>query len=437
MEELNIIGAGLAGLEAAYQAANRGIKVNIYDMKPEKLSEGHQSEYLGEMICSNSLGSTSLTTASGLLKKEMEKLDSFFLKNAEKCRVSAGNSFSVDRIKLARVLTEEIKSFPNINFITMEVTDIPESENMVIIATGPLTSEPLAEKISVFTKRKNLHFYDATSPIIRIDSIDMSKIYWASRYDKGEPDFLNIPLNREQYRTLVNDLIESEKTELREFEKGMFFEACLPVEEIAKRGQESLAFGPLKPVGLKNPETGTIPYAVVQLRQDDVKKEFFQLIGFQTRLKWGEQKRVFRKLPGMENAEFDRYGRMHRNTYINAPAILNKFYQSKQNENVFFAGQISGVEGYLESVCSGLISGINAVKIIRKEPLTPPPSDTACGSLIKYITEANWMDFKPSKFTFGLLPDIKIKGKSKKEKKEVKAGIALESLEKWIKDGRI
>ncbi|MEN8153066.1 MAG: methylenetetrahydrofolate--tRNA-(uracil(54)-C(5))-methyltransferase (FADH(2)-oxidizing) TrmFO [Acidobacteriota bacterium] len=437
MEELDIIGGGLAGLEAASQAARRGIKVNLYDMKPGKLSEGHQSGFLGEMICSNSLGSTTLSTASGLLKNELEKLNSFFLKNGEKCRVSAGNSFSVDRLKLAEKLTEEIRSFPNINYISREINDIPETGNITIIATGPLTSDKLAGKISEFTGRKNLHFYDATSPIVDIESIDMSETYWASRYDKGEPDFLNIPLDRGQYQTLVNDLLESEKTALRDFEKGMFFEACLPVEEIARRGEESLSFGPMKPVGLKDPKTGKIPYAVIQLRQDDVKKKLFQIVGFQTRLTWGEQKKVFRKLPGLKNAVFERYGRMHRNTYINAPAILNTFYQSKKNENIFFAGQISGVEGYLESVCSGLISGINAVKLIRKEPLTPPPYDSACGSLIKYITESNWMDFKPSKFTFGLLPDIKIRGKSKREKKEIKAGFALRSLEKWIKEEKI
>jgi len=431
MKSVTVIGGGLSGVEAAYQIAKRGIGVRLYDIKPDNLTEGHKMKTLGEMICSNSLGSNELTSGAGLIKRELEILDSFFLKNAERAKVSAGNSFSVDREVLSSLLTEEIKKNKNIDFTSNEIKAIPKKESVTIIATGPLTTEKFSEAISGLTGRKNLFFYDATSPIIDIDSIDMSRVFWGSRYEKGEPDFINIPLNKEEYYTFIDDLNAAEKVELKDFEDNQYFEACLPIEEIASRGRESASFGPLKPVGFIDPNTGKRPYAIVQLRQDDVKKRFFQMVGFQTRLKWGEQKRVFRTLPGLANAKFERYGRMHRNSYVNAPVILNEFYQMKKYPNIFFAGQISGVEGYLESVNSGLIAGIFAYKYLMGENLSKLPEATASGSLLGYITGGNWKNFKPSKFTFGLLSDLDIRERNKKKRKELKAERALAKIEEW------
>jgi methylenetetrahydrofolate--tRNA-(uracil-5-)-methyltransferase len=436
-----VVGGGLAGVEAAYQVSKRGIDVELYEMRPGTETEAHTTGLLGELVCSNSLGSTQVTSASGLLKEELKLLDSFFLRVAEKFRVPAGSSFSVDRIKLAEGITEEIKAISNIKIIQQEVKKVPDSDCPIIITSGPLTGSDFAKSITDITMRKNLFFYDATSPIISAESIDFDKVYMASRYDKGEADFVNIPLDEQQYNEFVKDLVEAEKVELKDLEKGLFFEACQPIEEIARGGEKSLAFGPLKPVGLIDPRTGEMPYAVIQLRQDDLKKNFYQMVGFQTRLKWGEQKRIFRKLPGLEKAEFERYGRMHRNTYINGPLIINKFYQCKLKDNLYFAGQICGVEGYVESICAGLLAGIFAAKTVLNEPRYSLPEITACGALINYVSQANWEDFKPTKFTFGLLPDVAaIKGPrrgSKRKKKEIKASLALETLKAWIEKAGI
>ncbi len=436
-DKVIVIGGGVAGIEAAYQAAKRGIQVELYEMRPETRTEAHTSGFLGELVCSNSLGATQITTASGLLKEELKMLNSFLLCTAENFRVPAGSSFSVDRMKLAESLTQEIEKMSNIKIIRQEVKDIPQTECPVIIATGPLTSSEFAQSLTKLTMRKNLFFYDATSPIISADSIDFDKVYLASRYGKGEADFVNIPMTEEQYKEFVNDLIQAEKVEIKDFETGLFFEACLPIEEIARRGEKSLAFGPLKPIGLIDPRTGEMPHAVIQLRQDDLQKNFYQMVGFQTRLKWGEQKRIFRKLPGLEKAEFERYGRMHRNTYINGPLIINKFYQSKLKSNIFFAGQICGVEGYVESVNSGLIAGIFAAQKLCKQTHYALPETTASGALINYISQANWRDFKPTRFSFGLLPEVQAKRASKKIKKEMKANIALRDLRKWIEKAGI
>jgi methylenetetrahydrofolate--tRNA-(uracil-5-)-methyltransferase len=439
-KKIIIIGGGLAGVEAAYQVAKRGINADLYEMRPKTSTEAHSSGFLGELVCSNSLGATQLSTASGLLKEELKMLDSFFLRVAEKNRVPAGSSFSVDRIKLAENISREIANIPNINVINEEIVEIPDTGAPVIVASGPLTSPTLADNLTKITMRKNLFFYDATSPIINAGSIDFDKVFMASRYDKGEADFVNIPLDEDQYNDFVKDLTEAEKVDLKDLEKGLFFDACLPVEEIAQRGQMSLAFGPLKPVGLTDPKTGEMPYAVIQLRQDDVHKHFYQMVGFQTRLKWGEQKRIFRKLPGLEKAEFERFGRMHRNTYINSPLIINKFYQCKFKENLYFAGQICGVEGYVESLCSGLLAGFFASRQLDNQTLYNLPENTACGSLINYISQADWKNFRPTKFSFGLLPDIDVQRSRKmrkKMKKELKARAALESLEKWIKKAGI
>ena len=444
MDKVMIIGAGLAGVESAYQLAKRGIKVDLYEMRPGKKTEIHETGYPGEMVCSNSLGAMDISSGLGLLKKELEVLDSFYLKQAEKFKVPAGNSFSVDRHRLAKHLKEEILKIDNITYIEEEIKNIPEIDSPIIIASGPLTSDELADNLTKITKRRNLFFFDATSPIVDAETINMEEVYFASRYDKGEADFLNIPLNEEQYLTLVEDLKNGEKVGLHDFEDDKFFEACLPVEEIARRGEKSLSFGPLKPVGLINPKTGQRPHAVVQLRQDDIKKGFFQLVGFQTRLKYGEQKRIFQKLPGLNNARFERYGRMHKNTYINAPVIIDNFNKALEYDNIYFAGQISGVEGYVESISSGLLTGIFIAKKVLNESITPPPIETACGSLLNYISSADWKNFTPTKFTYGLLPDIelieKFKGKKKeikKIKKTLKAVRAIEELKKWIKTEKI
>ncbi|MCK4761599.1 MAG: methylenetetrahydrofolate--tRNA-(uracil(54)-C(5))-methyltransferase (FADH(2)-oxidizing) TrmFO [Candidatus Aminicenantes bacterium] len=431
-DKVIVIGGGPAGVEAAYQAVKRGVAVDLYEMRPGVQTEAHKTGFLGELVCSNSLGATQLSTPSGLLKEELKMLDSFFIKVAEEYRVPAGSSFSVDRIKLAENISAKIEKMDGITIIKKEVADIPDSEFPVIIATGPLTGGSLAAGLTKITMRKNLFFFDATCPIINAETIDFDKVYLASRYDKGGADFVNIPLNEEQYMEFVRDLIEAEKVDIKEFEKGIFFEACLPIEEIAARGEKSLSFGPLKPVGLIDPNTNLMPHAVIQLRQDDLQKDFYQMVGFQTRLKWGEQKRIFRKLPGLEKAEFERYGRMHRNTYINGPLIINKYYQCKQKDNLYFAGQICGVEGYVESVSSGLIAGTLAAQRVLNQPQYNLPESTACGALINYISNANWKDFRPTKFTFGLLPDIKTGRMSKKQKKEMKAKIALEEMAKWI-----
>jgi methylenetetrahydrofolate--tRNA-(uracil-5-)-methyltransferase len=431
---ITIIGGGLAGAEAAYQAAKRGVPVDLYEMRPQVMTEAHGGDSLAEMVCSNSLGSEEITSASGLLKRELKMLDSFFLRSAEKVRVPAGSSLSVDRRQLAANITAELAAMPGIRIIRQEIREIPLGDSPLIIASGPLTSPAFAQALSGLTMRKNLYFFDATCPLIRAESIDFSKLFAASRYAKGEADFLNIPLDQEQYESFVLDMVGAQPEPARDFEKEIFFDACLPVEEIARRGPQSLAFGPLKPVGLVDPRTQRRPHAVVQLRQDDLKKDFFQLVGFQTRLKHGDQKRIFRTLPGLENAEFERFGRMHRNTYVNAPLIINQFSQCKKNGRIFFAGQISGVEGYVESVASGLLCGLFAA---QDEPADPLPDTTAVGALLAYIAHASWQDFRPSKFSFGLLADSGVECRDKKRKKELKAERACEALQQWIKRAAI
>lgn len=436
-KKISIIGGGLAGVEAAYQIAKRDIAVDLYEMRPQKMTEAHSSDFLAEMVCSNSLGSGEITSASGLLKQELKMLDSFFIRQAEKYRVPAGNSLSVDRLHLAASITSELAAMAGITVIRQEIKEISTAGLPLIIASGPLTSPDFALALSGLTMRKNLFFFDATCPLIRAESIDLSKLFAASRYEKGDSDFLNIPLDETQYASFVYNLVQAEGVEIRDFEKNAFFDACLPVEEIARRGEQSLAFGPLKPVGLIDPRTQRRPYAVVQLRQDDLKKNFYQLVGFQTRLKHGDQKRIFRMLPGLENAEFERFGRMHRNTYINAPLIINNFSQYKKNSQIYFAGQISGVEGYVESVCSGLLCGFFASQAALGQPLFALPETTAMGSLLAYIANANWHDFRPSKFTFGLLGDGGVESRDKKKKKELKAERACEALKQWIKKSTI
>ena len=433
-KKITIIGGGLAGAEAAYQAAKNGVEVDLYEMRPQVMTEAHHSGLLAEMVCSNSLGSMETTSASGLLKRELQMLDSFFLRRAAAARVPAGGSLSVDRMRLAADVTAELEAMPGVRLIRGEVREIPAGDAPLLIASGPLTSPALAQALSGLTLRKHLYFFDATCPLLRAESIDFSELFAASRYEKGEADFWNIPLDKEQYEAFVAGLVAAETAEARDFEKKIFFEACLPVEEIARRGPQSLAFGPLKPVGLVDPRSGRRPYAVVQLRQDDLQKNFYQLVGFQTRLKHGEQQRLFRTLPGLANAEFERFGRVHRNTYINAPLIIDRFSRCKQNNRVYFAGQVSGVEGYVESAASGLLCGLFAVRDALGLERRELPETTACGSLLGYIAQASWQDFRPSKFTFGLLPDSGVECRDKKRKKELKAERACEAMGQWIKN---
>ncbi|MBN1196631.1 MAG: methylenetetrahydrofolate--tRNA-(uracil(54)-C(5))-methyltransferase (FADH(2)-oxidizing) TrmFO [Candidatus Aminicenantes bacterium] len=434
---VQVIGAGLAGSEAALQMADRGVRVKLYEMRPETGTGIHETPFAGEMVCSNSLGSTELHSASGLLKAELNLLGSRFLQSAAQFRVPAGSSFSVDRHQLAENMEKCLAAHPAIEMIREETRELPEADAPVIVATGPLTSPVFARRLTRFTQRRHLFFYDATSPIIRCDSIDSSRLFRGTRYDKGEADFLNIPLDEKAYHEFVSNLVQAETVALPDFEKGIFFEACLPVEEIARRGPMSLAFGPLKPVGLKDPHTGNMPFAAIQLRQDDIRESFYQMVGFQTRLKWGEQQRVFRTLPGLQNAEFERFGRMHRNTYINAPLILDATGRARKRDSLFFAGQISGVEGYVESICSGLLAGRQMARYVTGRPLLPLPRETACGSLLDYVSSADWKNFRPTKFSFGLLAplDSPREGRkpSKRERKEQQAQRALEILDQWIR----
>ena len=433
---VTIVGAGLAGAEAALQLAYRNIPVKLYEMRPKTPTEAHETAHAGEMVCSNSLGSVENHSASGLLKAELTLLGSRFLEFANRNRVPAGSSLSVDRIRLAADVDKALSEHPKIEFIREEVRQLPPEETPTIIASGPLTGSTLAEDLSRFTMRRHLFFFDATSPIIRADSINFKQVFRGSRYGKGTADFINIPLTETQYNEFVSELVKAESVSFRDFESKNLFEACLPVEEIARRGPLSLAFGPLKPVGLEDPDTGKLAFAVIQLRQDDIQENFYQIVGFQTRLKWGEQKRIFRTLPGLENAEFERFGRMHRNTYINAPLILSETGKAHNRPNLFFAGQISGVEGYVESICSGLLAGRYMMRLLSNQSLPPLPRETACGALFHYIAHAEWQNFKPTKFTFGLLPPMEfLRGQRKppkKQRKELKARKALESMEKWI-----
>jgi methylenetetrahydrofolate--tRNA-(uracil-5-)-methyltransferase len=432
---ITVVGGGLAGSEAAHQIAKLGIKVKLVEMRPVKISPAHNSDNLGELVCSNSLKSDSLDNASGILKAEMRQLGSLIIEAADNNRVPAGKALAVDRIKFAEYITDQIESNPLIDLVREEFEEIPENlDSPLVIASGPLTSESLSESIKKLSDSDHLYFYDSISPIIDSESIDHSIVYKASRYEKGdqeEGDYLNCPLNRDQYYELIDELLTSEKIETRDFEKGLYFESCLPVEVIAERGKDTLRFGPAKPVGLKDPRTGKIPYAVVQLRCENKEASMYNIVGFQTKLKYPEQRRVFRMIPGLEKAEFMRYGSMHRNTYINSPKLMRPSLQVRNNDMLFFAGQILGVEGYVESSAMGIIAGINAAKVMKGEPPIVPPRETALGSLIKYITDTQVKSFQPMNINFGLFPAVQ--GKMQKtEKKKLIAKNALQSISTFI-----
>ncbi len=432
---LTIIGAGLAGSEAAWQAAKRGIRVHLFEMRPKRMTPAHRTDKCAELVCSNSLGAKSPDRALGLLKEEMRRLDSLILRAAEANALPAGGALAVDREGFSAMITEALEAHPNVEIIREEVTEIPEGPT--IIATGPLTSDALARRIAELTGEEYLYFYDALAPIVRADTIDMSICFRASRYGRGEQeegDYINCPFTKEEYYRFVEALLKAPRIELRDFEREdqRFFEACLPIEVIAERGLDALAFGPMRPVGLIDPRTGKQPYAVVQLRQDNVAGTLYNLVGFQTNITWGAQKEILRMIPGLENAVFVRYGQMHRNTFINAPRLLRPTLQFRDRDDLFFAGQITGTEGYVGSAMGGLVAGINAVRVMRGEEPLVFPRTTMIGALLHYITHADPKHFQPMKANFGLLPPLERRVRNKRQRYRMYAERALRDLEAFL-----
>ena len=432
MEPIVVIGAGLAGCEAVWQISKRGGKVILYEMKPEVYSPAHHFPFFAEIVCSNSFKSESIENAPGILKEEMGQLGSLILKVAKETRVPAGDSLAVDRQAFSKGITEIFEGLENVQIVRKEVSTIPQ-DGITIVATGPLTSEVLSKEIQMMTGDHHLFFYDAISPIVTADSINFSRTFKASRYGKGGNDYVNCPMEREAYYRFVEALIQAEKLPIRDFERRYLFEGCLPVEELAARGKDTLAFGPLKPVGLIDPQTGKQPFAVVQMRQEDRFETLFNLVGFQTRLKQEEQKRIFRMIPGLEEAEFIRFGSVHRNTFIDSPRLLKESLQLKRRPHLFFAGQITGVEGYMESTAMGLLAGINAYRLgVGMEPVVPPPT-TAMGALIHYIIYSQTVPFQPMNINFGLFPPIQGKTKGR-ERRRLLANRALMEFSRWKRE---
>jgi len=431
-----IIGGGLAGCEAAWQLLRRGHSVCLYEMKPQKFSPAHKMESLAELVCSNSLKSNSPDSAPGLLKNEMRSLNSLIMCAADAAAVSAGSALAVDRVTFSQNVEKKLCAEKNFTLIRKECANISEGF-LTIIATGPLTSDALANQITELLGSSYLYFYDAIAPIVEANSIDRKKVYWASRYDKGTPDYLNCPLSEEEYKIFRRELLAGEKVALKPFEEIRHFEGCLPIEILAARGENTLAFGPMKPVGLPNPATGKTPYAVVQLRRENYAATLFNMVGFQTKLTWPEQKRIFRLIPGLESAHFARYGSIHRNTYIDSPSLLQKSLQLKTKPNVFFAGQITGVEGYLESAAMGLLAGLNAAFIKEGRKLEPPPEATALGALIHYITCKPSMSFQPMNINFGLLEKHQENKTNKKDKKRIYVETAHHALNLWMSSQKL
>lgn len=420
---------GLAGTEAAYQIAKRGIKVKLYEMKPEKFSPAHSSKELAEIVCSNSFKSNSITNACGLLKEELRNLGSLLIQIADETKVPAGQALAVDRETFSKRVTEEIEKNPNIEIIREEVENIEAEDGIVIIATGPLTSEKMAKQIINITGKDRLAFYDAAAPIIEKDSINFNIAFYGDRYGKeGDSSYINLPMNKEEYEIFYNELVNAEIVTLHEFEKKEIFEGCMPIEVMAKRGEDTIRFGPLKPVGFTDPRTNSRPYAIVQLRQDNTSGTLYNMVGFQTNLKFGEQKRVFSLIPGLENAEFVKYGVMHRNTFINSPELLDNTYNLKAKSNIYFAGQITGVEGYVESIASGLVAGLNAVAKFNNTEKITFPNETVIGALSSYISTEN-TKFQPMNANFGILPPLEEKIKDKIQRYTKMAERALKSLE--------
>ncbi len=414
MKKVTVLGAGLAGCECAWQLAKRGIEVRLFEMKPNKMTPAHSSEYFAELVCSNSLRSDELTNAVGLLKAEMRKMGSLIMESADSNRVAAGGALAVDREGFSRYITDKIKSCTNIELVSEEATDFPEGE--LVVATGPLTSDALAEKLEKLCNCTGLHFYDAVAPIVTLESVDMDSAFFASRYDKGTADYVNCPMNEEEYKAFVKELVSAKEAPVHGFDDGGVFEGCMPVEVMARRGEETLRFGPLKPVGLRDPRTGKDNYAVVQLRRDNADGTIYNLVGFQTHLTWGEQKRVFSMIPALKNAEFVRYGVMHRNTYLNSPQLLDRYYRLKSDSRISFAGQMTGVEGYVESAASGMLVGIEtAARLLELEPVNFP-QETAIGALGLYISGGSVGDFQPMNINFGIIAPLGYRVKGKRNK---------------------
>ena len=414
MKKVTVLGAGLAGCECAWQLAKRGIEVRLFEMKPNKMTPAHSSEYFAELVCSNSLRSDELTNAVGLLKAEMRKMGSLIMESADSNRVAAGGALAVDREGFSRYITDKIKSCTNIELVSEEATDFPEGE--LVVATGPLTSDALAEKLEKLCNCTGLHFYDAVAPIVTLESVDMDSAFFASRYDKGTADYVNCPMNEEEYKAFVKELVSAKEAPVHGFDDGGVFEGCMPVEVMARRGEETLRFGPLKPVGLRDARTGKENYAVVQLRRDNADGTIYNLVGFQTHLTWGEQKRVFSMIPALKNAEFVRYGVMHRNTYLNSPQLLDRYYRLRSEPRISFAGQMTGVEGYVESAASGMLVGIEtAARLLELEPVNFP-QETAIGALGLYISGGSVGDFQPMNINFGIITPLGYRVKGKRNK---------------------
>jgi methylenetetrahydrofolate--tRNA-(uracil-5-)-methyltransferase len=441
---VRIIGAGLAGSEAAWQCARRGVAVELCEMRPVRSTPAHQTADFAELVCSNSLKSDSPNTAPWLLKEEMQRAGSLLLQIARACAVPAGHALAVDRATFAAKVTETISKEPLISVLREEVTAIRDDQ-ITVIASGPLTSDALAAEISRLSSTsdpsragtpaphdKRLYFYDSISPIVEADSIDMSKVYMAARYDKGTADYINCPMSKEEYDTFYDALLAAQAVEERDWEKLNYFEGCLPIEEIARRGRDTLRFGPMKPVGLRDPKTGKQPWAVVQLRQENLRADSYNLVGFQNHLKFGEQARVMRLIPGLENARFLRYGQIHRNTYINAPTLLSETLQMKEHVRVLFAGQICGVEGYVESIATGLMAGVHAAALANGAGAIPPPRASAFGSLVHYITHADPKKFQPANITFDLLPPLEKKIRDRQERHRLQCELALREFDEWM-----
>ena len=433
MSHVTVIGAGLAGSECAWQLARRGIQVTLREMKPVKTTPAHTTEYYAELCCSNSLRSDQLENAVGLLKEELRRMDSLIIRCADATRVPAGGALAVDRHGFSRMVTEKIRNHPNITVMPGEVTEIPEGE--VVIASGPLTSDALADKLTaLFGGDTTLHFYDAAAPLVAFDSVDMSSAYFASRYDKGTPDYINCPMTEEEYKTFWRELISAREAEVHGFDDGGVFEGCMPVEVMARRGEDTLRFGPLKPRGLPDPKTGREPYAVVQLRKDNAEGTIYNLVGFQTHLKWPEQKRVFSLIPALREARFLRYGVMHRNTYLDSPRLLDRYYRLRSDPRISFAGQMTGVEGYVESCASGFLVGVETARRLQGKPPVDFPQETAIGALGLYVSGGSVGDFQPMNINFGIIPPLGYRVKGKRNKNAELSRRSLEIIENIKKE---
>jgi methylenetetrahydrofolate--tRNA-(uracil-5-)-methyltransferase len=440
-QKIRIIGAGLAGTEATWQCARRGVPVDLYEMRPVRQTPAHQTSQFAELVCSNSLKSDSENTAPWLLKEEMRHTGSLLMEIARQTAVPAGHALAVDREKFSEAITAAIEREPLIRVIREEVTRIDENDGITVIATGPLTSDALATEVLRLSGSEQLYFYDSISPIVEAESIDRERVYMAARYDKGTADYINCPMTQEEYDRFLDALLEAQSVEAKDWENLNYFEGCLPIEEIARRGRDTLRFGPMKPVGLRDPKTRKTPYAVVQLRQENLRADSYNLVGFQNHLKFGEQARVLRLIPGLENAKFLRYGQIHRNTYINGPTLLRETLQMKEHPNVLFVGQISGVEGYVESIATGLLGGIHAAGLATSNELVPPPRATAFGALVNYICHAETKSFQPANITFDLLQPLDEathrRVRDKKQRHAMVCQRALEELQGWLQLSRL